>query len=356
VRKNLLRGAAYLALLWIGLGITMQHFARNRLEEQQQSLATHYAAVESRIKADLKALAHDPLFDRREGPNVVPLLEQHVRHFDREWTGPRPAPTALLDDLRSWGPAWLDHADDPRLAALDLSWMSELKNAGTWDSDRALDSSDLTALIKLRLLQGLQRGEARAASLEVHELARLMASSENALVFSSLRHLFTSDASALAEANRRGQSTEGWVVNEHLERYFRAVFAASATRSLLATPPMSQETLGPLQCAVLSSAVEDAHALSLLLQRGLRQRYADLAAEVRDSPCRLTRARALLEHPEQFDRMPVSTSSMCGIWITPPCVPEVPVGWLPFVRFPIGVMALTHVRSNELLFYEKMAP
>src|SRR5439155_15670570 len=103
-------------------------------------------------------------------------------------------PATLHSKLSSWGEAWVEHADEPELAALDFGWMKQLSKFGYWnlytDSPLARLSRprflampapsflDLIGWAKLRLLRAARDGDWAQASAEVRQLAWLAFSTE----------------------------------------------------------------------------------------------------------------------------------------------------------------------------------
>lgn len=321
------RIAAVLALVFIIAG-TLAHFAARRvLERRQAALLTDYRKLSAKFVADLAQLDDSELFAKHPGPDAAPLLSKYVR-----WNVRDPKPVT------------------------DLSWMATLKDYGFWELDQVgfvPNREDALGFAQQRLGLALAAGDAREAGAEVHEFARLAVSTETWWGVWLARDLLRAEVDTLMEAKRLGQPVEGWAPPVELNRLGDAPAFAVAMRSLLATEEMTTDALGVMECVALSSAADEQREMQLYVRRGLRDRYELLATQIRASTCRLTHARAFLEHPEAGPHYVVSTTAWCGLNRDyPPCeLPQVPLGWMPFVRFPLGVRSLTSFPTDAFSAY-----
>lgn len=339
--RSVARALGLLTLGCVLVGLGLNFFAQRELEAQQRAYAREFLAVEPSFRATLDELAKSALFAPHPGGDAGGRLARQLR-FERggERRGPPPADPALVRELHK-ASDWSAFADDPRLDAVDLSWMRELQGAGFWSrpDDWVPATEDLGFIVRVRLLQGLRARRLAEAFAEVRHLERLLVTRERAAEVFALRDLVVAEARIFGIARARGLDLAGFELDDrHLADVNRVVWAAMGTRSLLATGPMTSVELGPFECLALGEAIVSAVYFAPLLRRGLRERYAALEADLRASRCRLPVERALLDGAnvqpvEVRTRLLCSDPAHCD-------APDLWLGWVPFVRLPLGVRAL----------------
>ncbi len=308
--------AVLLAILVVGLvvlGSLADRQARASLETAQEGLAADWRRVEAEVLRDQARWQDDPLLSPRDGGDAAALLFAHVRWDGVDGgglLGPPPLPEPLLTQLEAWKETCFEHVDEAQLEGLDLVWMGQLAAFGFWDLESEGSPIakapyahftepvpmflDVQRLARARLLQGLREGTVVAAAAEVRELARLSFTTEHLVGEMVGVGLLSVEAKAHAEAVKRGVDVAGWapLVEEAARGQLkRALWAANAPTSMLATGVVASTRLPVGRCSALREGLGNAHFLRRYTERLVPERYEALTAALADSPCRLRRAR-----------------------------------------------------------------
>lgn len=302
------------------------------------------------VAADQRRWEHDPLVARRDGGDAAELLFQHLAFDD----APAPAgglPASLRARIADAGADWIHGGLE--VEAVDTRWMSELARYGYWDIEgpstplwnapfngltEPLPSfGDAPMFAKVRLLQGLERGELGPAIDETNELARLCLSSETLIGELVGVSLLGTVRKASLEATRRGlDAGVERVLSEEESKSLRRVLWASGARSsvLGATHPAPVLTCGGLR--ELTSALY----LRPLARHFIPERYRELDAELERAPCRLRRLRAAWASASegQVDEAQALCSGGAG---DPLCGRSTLVLRLPLARAAVGAQLVT---------------
>lgn len=335
---------AVIALLFVSLGVLLHLFMRRELRHLEERVAADFERSREPFTAELRYVVSLPVFARRDGGDASSLVLAHV---------PPTVPPSLRVDCVQWKRDWVLHVADARVDELDLEWMSKLSTFGFLELDAApLDVWAWVHAGRVRLMRGLRDDDLPRASAEVRELARLMISSETPDGFAVAVHLLGVEAEAHARAVESGMDVMGIepVDEEGRRRMSRVFNVVRDSRSLMSSPPYSELDLGALHCLSLQTGLTEAHEFERLLHTAMRPRYAALERELETSNCRLTRARQRVLHPDASDQRPVSLGALCGGEQRARCERHYSahsLAWLPFVRFPLGVMGLSikHLES-----------
>jgi hypothetical protein len=351
------------ALFWIA------HKAQANVRQGQELLLSQWRHAEPQLKRDAERFKDDPLFAPHEGGDAAPLLLAHLR-WESDVDQPSPVPAALWKQMNSYDGGWAPHADELDVKGIDTAWMSGLADAGYLDLEgpgtklekapyAPLSSDlpnfvDLMMLTRVRLVQGLQSGDARAAGREVHEAARLCLSSESLIGGLFAVPLLTMERRAYEEAVRRGQDVTGWttVSEEDVAALKRLVYASPAPYSLLATGPLAASTPPVARCIALQESIAMGHFLRHFAESEVPEQYAALTKVLDDSPCRLRRARAAWKAKDEAGQLPDSGKALCrkNLEKAEDCATPNAVVVLPFMRAFIGRTLMVSAQSSANWF------
>lgn len=364
----LLGAAGLIALSVLG------HKGRTARREVERVLREDWARFEPRIVSDQARWTAEPLVGPHPGADAAPFLSGYVRWEEDRRDSPIPA--ALSEQLRTWDDDFA-HVDDAAVEELDLGWLSQLPKYGFWDLESAGSPleraafelwteplprfADVANVAKARLLQGLKRGDARAAAAEVRELARLCLTTEVLIGNMTAVALIGHERRAHEEAVKRGQPVEGWTPFSQADQQAlkRALWAAPAPVQLLATAPLAGQSLRVGRCAGLREGIGVAFSLRRFMGEELPGRYAELTEALAKSDCRLRRPRVAWSDPQAKGALPDRGSAVCtgspGEPVVNCPVPDVVVH-LPFVRGFIGNTLATIAKHDGFQFYRAAAP
>jgi hypothetical protein len=174
------------------------------IRAQKHALDDRLRGVGAAVATDLQALSAAPPFEpigasRDAGPYLNPRVgwngtQEPIARYQAAHPGALlVVPQPLVKKLVELGDHWPEHVSDPEVAAIDTSWLAGLAGYDHWDwetdSPSALDGGigvaaprpefgKLATYAKLRLMQGLAKGDAKTAAREVRQLARLLTSTE----------------------------------------------------------------------------------------------------------------------------------------------------------------------------------
>ena len=292
-------GCVVLVLLGLSVWVfVMLQRSREPLHHEQQALASLWLKHAPEIEADQARWRDDPLIAAQAGDDAAPVLFRHI--------GLDVAPSPLPDVLN--GPEWLSNLDAFDTTPFDLEWMKSLASLGYWElggagsplenvpismDEPTLRFRDLMTLAKVRLVRGLQKGDAREAAREVRELARLCLTSETILGAMVGVGITGFERGAYEEATRRGHDTAGWSpISQADHTSLKRVIGVSPTPFvLLATPPVSTVVLPVGACAGLHEGLWQAHIGRVLWSGEIADRVAGLDRQLAKSTCRLPRMR-----------------------------------------------------------------
>jgi hypothetical protein len=351
------------ALFWIA------HKAQGNVRQGQELLLSQWRHAEPQLKRDSERFKDDPLFAPHEGGDAAPLLMAHIR-WESDVDKPSPVPGALWKQMNSSDGGWAQHADELDVKGVDTAWMSGLAAAGYLDLEgpgTKLENApyvplssdlpsfvDLMMLSRVRLVQGLQSGDARAAGREVHEAARLCLSSESLIGGLFAVPLLTMERRAHEEAVRRGQDVTGWttVSEDDLAALKRIVYVSPAPYSLLATGPLAASTPQVARCIALQESVAMAHFLRRFAESEVPEQYAALTKALDESPCRLRRARAAWKANDPAGQLPDSGKALCrkDLEKSEDCATPDAVVLLPFMHAFIGRTLMVTAQSGANWF------
>lgn len=300
------------------------------IRAQRAALDDRLRGVGAAVAGDLEKLAAAPPFAPSGGArDAAPYLNPRVG-----WNGAQEpiaryqaahpgalaiVPPTVVKKLIDLGDRWPEVVDDPEVAAIDTSWLAALAPYDHWDWEgdgpSALDGGigasaprpefgKLATFAKLRLMQGLAKGDAPVAAREVRQLARLLASTElvSGATFAALLLGMERAAHARLVATKGAPAAEGWTPPTADQQKLLARVpwgvaavlapiapAAEAEPVLRASPP----SLG--RCAGLAEAGGIAAFSRAYFDDGtLGARFEALDRALRDAApsCRLRRLRA----------------------------------------------------------------
>lgn len=140
-----------------------------------------------------------------------------------DWDAIRAAWDPFEKSLDKDSPWWRTPKSTLDASTLDLSWMSRLSEYDCWDLDRSgprealtpktfnelilLPSPNYSPLLKagkLRIIQGVQQGEAGKAIKEVHDLGRLLLTTEDTIGVTIGELMIISASKAVSDLEREG--------------------------------------------------------------------------------------------------------------------------------------------------------
>jgi hypothetical protein len=329
------------------------------------------------MEADEARWVNDPLFLATDGGDAAELMAEHVG-----WDAPDaglPAPRArvpaeVVQRFReSNDGGWVDLRDDVILN-IDVQWFSKLPALGFWDTDRGLEQVpfdafaepvpnfvSLLALAKVRFIQGFVRGDVLTAATEVRALTRLMMTTESLLGLMVGVGLLHIERRAHEAAVAQGLDVTGWTPksSEEVGRLRAVLWAEQSTMSLLATGALADHRPAIGECLALREGVGAAHFLRGYLEAELPKRYAELDAALAQSPCRLTRLRAVWTSRSKVGQLPATGEAFCVARMGTPenCdVPAIPLSLVPYSRAFIGNTLLSIAAPDGFKEYEKLDP
>jgi hypothetical protein len=350
--------AGLLVTIVAGVGWTFFRVqqVRSTVREKQAELASDSSRYEARIRADAARWENDPLLTTHAGPDAAELLFKHIG-WDSGGPAAEAIPAELAAKVKALDKDWASHFDGLDLKAVDTGWMAELSKLGFWDlegSGSALAGKPYMALVddaprfvdaivfgKLRMIRGLQSGDAREAAKETRELARLCASTESLVGLATAGALLRVERRAQEAAGELGQPVEGWtpVSADDASALQRLVWAAPAPYSMLATGALpSGPTFG--RCMGLAEGLRSALYMRRFAEREFPDHYAALTAALAQEQCRLRRARQAWADPNAEGQLGMDGHVFCQVAMddpTPDCSVPATAVKAPFVAPYIGL-------------------
>jgi hypothetical protein len=208
--------------------------AEQALKRELLRNARRAAELVDRFCAETLRLPNPPMFNE-PGPApghdaaeyLIPFSDyEPVDEDSPPHEGSRHLPRDLRDRVRGYGQDWLTKITDEDLNGLDFAWMQRLGEFDRWTAATVgflhdlppqlasaipvPDYNGLQAWTKLRLADGLRKGDAAAASKELHHLADLIHSQGFILADLVASIILGMDHRARARAIELGQSVSGW--------------------------------------------------------------------------------------------------------------------------------------------------
>lgn len=307
MKRTLVAIAVLLLLFLIGDGLVFGRMLRegsSEFEKKRAALEADRVLFAEAVLADHRRWSLDPLVTPRDGGDAAPLLFQHI---GSENVPPPPGavPLALRAALADAGTEWTERTFD--LGAIDTGWMGQLSSYGFWDIEgegTLLEERPFNGLqeplplfveaqlhAKVRLLQGLERGDIGPAIDETNELARLCLSSESLIGEMVGAALLGMAHKAGLAADRRGldAGTARRYSEEEIASLRRFRWAMGERVSVLSSSTAAAQP--PATCGAMRELT-----VALYIRPYARQfipeRYRQLDAILEASPCRLRRLRA----------------------------------------------------------------
>jgi hypothetical protein len=360
-------------------------WAQQRTQELRTRMKADLDEHSAAMLADHALMLAHPAFAPRAGNrDAGAFLNSRVG-----WTAsPAPSgalglPAALESAVKGWNTEWHTHVDDVDLTGVDLAWMKDLASFDFWDIEEntALGNMrpffpvdaplpEFTALLqaaRVRLLQGLKLNQARAASAEVLDLARLCLSTENLVGEMVGLAMLRMDARARQVAVERRQDVTGWLALDapDLQRFKRGLWAVSAFFGPVAPDgyPLTGDVARKVavgRCAGMMEGMGQALMTRSLLLPRHAARYQELGNALKDSPCRLKQLRRVWNAVDHEGELPTDGRMFCaaggaGPAATADCgVPDAVVHF-PFLRSFVGEVMLS-IASPDWTRHHRESP
>ncbi len=326
MKRALIVVAVLLVLVLLAEGLVFGRMlmeGSSAYERSRESLERDRARFAEAVLADHRRWSGDPLLSARDGGDASPLLLQHLGY---EILPPAPGavPAALRAAIVDAGADWAHRSFD--VAAVDTSWMAGLASYGYWDIEA--DGTPLEAFpfdlakeplpsfvqaqwhAKVRLLQGLERGDIGPAIEESNELARLCLSSESLLGEMVGVAVLSAANKAGVVADQRGldAGTARRFSEEEIAALRRFRWAMGERSSLMSSSTAT--TQPPATCGAMRE-LGAALFVRPMSRHFVPERYRQLDAILQASPCRLRRLRAAWASENGEGELP-QASALCA--------------------------------------------
>lgn len=359
-----------IALLLVTFGLLGGYALRKAmgsLREGQAQAEAEQKAAASKVMADHRRWAADPLFAPRDGGDASGALSDYVGW--EKLPARKPMPAAIVAGLADAGAGW--PASELDVSEVDLSVFASLEGAAWWDiegptsplhdapykgmEEPSLNYRDLNMLAKARLLRGLATKEMGPALKDVHELVRLCLTTESLIGNMVGVGLMEIERKGAAEATARGLDLGGFQVpTEEDRRSLKAALWAAPHSTSLLSPDEPLDPAFPLigRCAALNEL-----AVALYIRpyatTVLENRYQTFTKMLAASDCRLRRLRRAWAGSGEGE-LPLNGQAFCqasgGSGGVVCDAPDFAVK-LPFVRPAIGAVLASTATPDWLKFY-----
>jgi len=406
-RRNWKRIAALLgggtALAFVAVLIAWRVIMHREVERTRERIAEGYRAHQAAFFADQAALK--PPFELAPKwlhviPDAASTLNPQVQWVGKKvlvevYAAKHPdshlpvVPKELAERLASYRDRWVDHADEPGLAALEFQarWLDKLSDFDRWDLDTDSPAQEVTLYAayekplpsllpflqwaKVRLLLGIADKTAPDAARAVRHAAALLHSTETVTGAAVALTLLDLERAAYDKVKATAGPLGDWapVDAETTLRLRRVLFSYRAFASVYAPSDLATkafDTKGPAwgKCAALAEGVTQALMVRWFLEPSMRTRYDQLSAALRDSEgeCRLHGLRkAWSLHPNALGAFTGSRQELCGK-VGPNgrddphpgvCMPWLYVHTVPGGREDIGHVLASMAEEGALHAYAK---
>lgn len=310
---------------------------------------------------------------------------------------PQDADTAKKDALADWAAIMTQHetlnklheGDSPwwttpksalDTSTLDLSWMARLANHDCWDVNDSGPRKDFTpsstddlfalslplytnlmAAGKLRILQGVQQGEAAQALKETHDLGRLLLTTENTIGVTIGELLLISVSKVVSALEREGVSLSEvprWDDEDIAALERMSPFTWTAYVSIM-TPARHRATIEEdfsdapgVQAYGRCAGINESLQTSLMV-RGLldEDAFVWMDGVLERSPCRLKLLRRIWHNPVL--RLENESRAFCKARGPAEDCPYPAPKWLPTkIKESLGMVLITIAQFNTFSGYE----
>jgi hypothetical protein len=355
---------------------------QGRTDELRAAQRSELAALRERVLEDQRVLAGHWLFGPGGGggdASVVLCPRAGWRGRGVDQAGDPGVPTALVAQVKDWGPDWATHAVDVDLTGVDLAWMKELPRYDHWDLEAEgsplntppwrwhdapiPDFVPLQAAAKVRLLQGIRAGAPAEAVAEVRALARLCASTEMLIGEMIAAALMGIERKARLAAGAQGLDLTAWptITEEEVQQVQRTLWGAVAFFQPIAletgatTPVADAIQVG--RCAALLEGGANTHFLGQFLGARYDERTRVIGDAIARSPCRLKNLRRVWNGTDGEGQLVADDELFCTVSMEgggerpPGCDALGAILWLPWTKAAIGETLLSIASPGYLQKY-----